>query len=305
MKRSVGEIIKYIRADGEEVILHTPPSRSVINMTGWGYIIPDTHTIKGPFQHGNTVLGYRFPERTISFDVIKPNCSRSEWFTERTNLVNKLGFQSTNPNLPTLGNLQWEYVVNGEVQQRAVDCYLSRGLAFSPDPQWWQYGILESLEFVAPDPFIYDPNQVTVTIDTFDEELILPMTFPFILGSAEATQTITYTGSWVEYPIIEIDGPTNGFYIENTTTGVHIQLDYAIPNDVTVTINLTTGNKSVSDDLGNNLIQYVTSDSDIAQFSLEPDPNVSGGTNVIYVSITDIDADTEIRINYYNRYIGI
>lgn len=300
-----GQVISYIRPDGESIILHTPPTRAVSNMTGWGYPPVNTHNIQGPFQHGSSILGYRFQERTITLDIIKPGCSRSEWFTERTNLINKLGLQTTNPNLPELGRLQWEYVENGVHKTRAVDCYLSQGLGFATDPKWWEFGILESLTFIAPDPLIYDPTSAVTTFNSFDEDLILPMTFPFILGSATQTQNVTYEGSWSEYPIIEIDGPTNGVYIENTSTGLYLQLDYAIPNGVTVTIDLTPGSKTITDNLGNNLIQYITADSNLSQFTFESAPTVSGGINVIYVAVTDIDANTEIRITYYKRYVGV
>jgi hypothetical protein len=274
-------------------------------MTGWGYAPIRTHNVTGPFQHGTSVLGYRFQPRTITLDVIKKNCTRSAWFDERSRLIDRLGLQTTNPNLPELGRLQWEYIQNDEVEIRALDCYLNRGLSYNPDPQWWQFGILESLEFIASDPIIYDPTQITVTIDTFEEELILPMTFPFILGSHTATQNVTYDGTWPEYPIIEVDGPTNGVYIENTTLDFFIQFDYFIPTGVTVTFDLTIGAKTVSDDSGNNLIQYVTAGSNLAQFVLERDPFAVGGVNTFFVALVDIDTTTEIRIKYFNRYVGI
>lgn len=299
-----GQVVKFIRADGEEIVLHTPPTRSVANMTGWGYPPTAVHTVTGPFQHGANVLGYRFQPRTIALDVIKPNCTRSAWYTERSNLIDKLGLQSTNPNLPELGRLQWNYIENDTLKRRAVDCYLSGGLSYNVDPKWWEYGILESLTFIANNPIIYDPTQATVTIGTFDTELELPMTFPFLLGAAEATQNITYEGSWAEFPIIEIDGPTNGVYIENTTTGIALRLNYYITSGVTVTFDLTEGNKTVTDSMGNNLIQYIVN-SNLAQFSLEPNPTAAGGINSIYVVVTDNDSNTEVRIKYYTRFVGV
>lgn len=300
-----GQLIKYIRADGVEINLHSPPSRAVMNMTGWGYPPVEVHTITGPFQHGATVLGYRFQPRTISLDIVKRGLSRSDWFNERSRLIDRLGLQNTNPNLPSLGRLQWEYVENDTIKTRALDCYLSRGLGYGADPQWFEWGILESLEFTASDPIIYDPVQTIITINSFEEELILPVTFPFIVGAATTTSNITYLGSWQEFPVIEVVGPTAGVYIENTATGTYIQLDYMIAAGITVTFDLTPGEKTIVDNLGNNLIVYLTNDSDLAQFVLAPDPIVSGGINPIYITLADTDANTMLRIKYYNRYVGI
>lgn len=79
----------------------------------------------------------------------------------------------------------------------------------------------------------------------------------------------------------------------------------SIGNKITVTIDLTPGSKTITDNLGNNLIQYITADSNLSQFTFESAPTVSGGINVIYVAVTDIDANTEIRITYYKRYVGV
>lgn len=297
-----GQLIKYITYTGETIQLHSPPTRAVMNMTGWGYPAVNTHNISGPFQHGTSLLGYRFQPRNITLDIVKNNCSRTEWWEERTRLIDKLGLQTTNPNLPELGRLQWEYIENDQYKQRALDCYISRGLGYDPRPTW---GILESLTFVAPDPIIYDPTQITTTIDTFNEELELPVTFPFILGARTATENVTYAGSWFEFPIIEVDGPTNGLYIENTTLDILIKLNYTVATGDTVVIDLRQGKRTVTNDNGDNLIQYVTADSNLSQFVLERDPIVTDGVNSFFVSLYDIDTTTEVRIKYYNRYVGI
>jgi hypothetical protein len=293
------QLIQYIRADGTIINLHSPPARAVMNMAGWGYPPVNIHAITGPFQHGESVLGYRFQPRTISMDVVKTGCSRSEWFDERTRLIDRLGLQTTNPNLPELGRLQWEYIQNDAYVQRAVDCYLSRGLMYEASPQWFEFGILSPLEFIASDPIIYDPNQITALIDTFTDTLVLPMTFPFLLGTGIGTITIVYTGSWITFPIIEIVGPTNGFKIVNETTNTSIELDYFVNAGITVTIDLTPNFRTVEDNLGNNLIEH-TKNSNLAEFAVE---NV--GNNVITAYVAEYTADTEIRIKYYSRYVGI
>jgi hypothetical protein len=294
-----GELIRYIRADGESINLHSPPNRAVANMTGWGYPAVTTHTVSGPFQHGESLLGYRFQPRTISLEVMKTGCSRTEYFAERSRLISLLGLQTTNPNLPELGRLQWEYIENDTYKTRAVDCYINRGLKYESDPQWFKYGILESLEFVAPDPVIYDPIEHVVTVDTFTEYLTLPMTFPFMVGAAVGTENLLYDGTWESYPIIEITGPTNGFKITNQDTGISIELDYFINVGITVTFNLLPNYRTVTDNLGNNLISKLKQ-SNLAEFSI-----VGGSTNTMLVYVSEYNADTEVVIRYYSKYVGI
>lgn len=294
-----GQLVQFIRDDGTIINLHSPPSRAVANMTGWGYPPVKVHTITGPFQHGESVLGYRFQPRTISMDIIKPNCSRSEWFTERSILIDRLGLQHTNPNLPVLGRLQWEYLENDILKQRAVDCYLNRGLEYSPDPQWWQFGILESLQFIASDPIIYDPNGASLTASTYTDSLVLPMTFPFTLGTGTYSFTTNTNGTWTTFPIITVTGPTNGFKITNETTGITIELDYFINSGITVVFDLTPGVRTVVDNLGNNLINYLKN-SNLAEFEI-----IGGEANTIVAYVAEYTASTTVTLEYYERFVGI
>lgn len=302
---SFTQLIQYIRPDGTIINLNSPPRRLARNMSGWGYPPLNIHQIAGPYQHGTSVLGYRFQPRTITLDLMFTGVSRHEWWGERTKLISRMGLQTTNPNYTELGTLRWEYVENSVIKQRDVDCYLNRGLLYSPNPQWREWGLVESLEFVAADPIIYDPTQVTVTVGPYVEQLVLPMEFPFILGVIGATESITYTGSWATFPIIEVDGPTNGVYIENSTLEYNIRMDYFIDTGVTVTFDLSLGAKTVTDNLGNNLINYVSPDSNLAQFVIEQDPFAPGGLNDFIIYLSDTDTPTEVRIKYYTRYIGI
>jgi hypothetical protein len=264
----------------------------------------NTHNISGPFQHGTSLLGYRFLPRTVSLELVDNGCSRSDYFTERTNLLTKLGIHTTNPNLPEVGTLRWEYIQDDVYTYRALDCYLNSGLLYDSDPQWHSWGIVESLEFVASDPMVYDPTEVIYTIDSFDDQLTLPMTFPFLLGTGIGTTNVTYDGSWTSYPIIEVTGPTNGFKIINETTGITIELDYFINVGITVTFDLSPGAKTVVDNLGNNLINHLRN-SNLSQFAIAPAPTAAGGLNVIKTYVAEYNTDTEIIFRFFSRYIGI
>lgn len=298
------ELVQFIRPDGQVINLNSPPTRGIRNMSGWGRPAMTTASIKSPYQHGENLLSYRLNPRTITLDLYYKGGCRTDWFNERTKLVNQLGMNATNPNNPETGILRREYLQDNVYKVRELVCYLSDGLGFDNSRQWHNFGIVEPLTFIAPDPIIYDPTLVTVTVDTFTEELILPVTFPFLLGTEVADEGIIYAGTWPTFPIIEIDGYTTGVTITNTTTNKSLKLDYFIGTGRTVTIDTTYGNKSVTDDLGNNLISYLI-DSDLNQFEIVHDPLVTNGVNSFIFQLENTNASTEIRIKYYTRYYGI
>ena len=82
-------------------------------------------------------------------------------------------------------------------------------------------------------------------------------------------------------------------------------MTYTLAAGVTVTFDLRYGYKTVTDNLGNNLIGTLTTDSDLATWHLAPDPEAPGGVNSIAVSGFYGSADSSIQILYKTRYIGI
>jgi hypothetical protein len=302
--RVANELIQFITPQGDVINLHTPPTRAVQNMTGWGRPPMNMRTITSAYQHGESVISYRLNPRTIQMTLAYPGCSRSDWFNNRGQLLNRLGNVHMEPNLPVLGTLRWEYLKDGQKVTRDLDCYLSKGLEYNNEPQWYNFGIIEDLEFIASDPIIYDPEEQTATLTIFTESLILPMAFPFVLGASYASSDITYTGTWFTYPVIEIDGPTDGVRIVNESIDAELNLDYSIATGRTVTIDTSFNEKSVTDDLDNNLIQYLVF-SDFAEFVIAPDPFVAGGVNTIKAYVYNESDDTEVRVKYYTRYYGI
>ena len=161
------------------------------------------------------------------------------------------------------------------------------------------------MEFIAPNPIIYDPTLKTAIINTWEESLIFPVTFPFVLGAHSGTASITYVGTWESFPTITITGPASGFYIENTSTGYYLQLDYNISVGETVTITLAPNNRSVENELGQDLISNISEGSGLGQFSIQTDEIVTNGINVFNVYTIGPDTPTTVVISYLNRYYGI
>lgn len=73
-----------------------------------------------------------------------------------------------------------------------------------------------------------------------------------------------------------------------------------------ITINLQYGQKTITNNFGDNLIGTATTDSDISEFALVPEPEASGGINQLQVVGSDaVLGETEIRLIWNTNYIGI
>lgn len=301
----IGELIQFIKSDGTVFDLNSPPSRGILNMSGWGKPPDERHTISGPYQHGETMVSYRLKPRPISMDIVHKYTSRSELLAGRSNLLNQMGLNNASSNAPVAGTLRWEFFENGVHKIRCLDVFLSKGLGFTPLNGWREWTVAEGLEFTAHNPVVYDPTDRTSVISTYTATLIFPVTFPFVLGTSYGTSTITYTGTWEDHPTITITGPAVGIYIENLGTGKKIRLDYTISLGETVTLVLGYNNITVTNNLNDDLLSYVSDDSDLGEFSILYDPVLTGGTNIIVVYTIGATATTTFTFTYHNRYYGI
>lgn len=123
-------------------------------------------------------------------------------------------------------------------------------------------------------------------------------------GTVIATSlSVPYAGNLPEYPVISLRGPITAPTITNTSTGDVLSFGtIALATDITYTIDLRYGYKRIYDQNGVSRLDKLTSSSNFATFSLQPDPVSSGGTNVITVTGTGTGPATQIKIVYYNRY---
>jgi hypothetical protein len=92
--------------------------------------------------------------------------------------------------------------------------------------------------------------------------------------------------------------------IQNLTAGVKLDLDYSVPDAQTVLIDLRYGYKTIL--LGaTNLLQYLSSDSDLEDFYLLPDPDATAGNNTISVAGTGANANTLVKLGWTPVKIGL
>ena len=304
-----GGFLSYITPDGRTYPFHTPHDigRWVISYSGFGTPPIEYITERGPFQHGATVRDYFLQPRVIQLFIRQAFCDRVAWWGGRADLLNEIrpNRQAT-PTGVQPGELQ---LVETDGTIRSLNVWIQEGPRFEPreSTQWDEWAFQEVLRFVAYDPVAFDPTQVVAAFAVaVAAQLVFPITFPIQFGTGDLDETlaVTYPGTWLSFPIITIVGPIETPRLDNVTTGEKIEFSINIAAGRTVTIDLTEGNKTVVDDLGNNLIGGVTPDSDLGTFHLAPDPEAPLGVNTLRLRGTNPAGPTAVSLAYFERYFG-
>lgn len=291
--------------DGENLHLHVPPHKQVFSIRGLGMSDRDIASTRGPFQHGETVLSQKIVSRDIALSLAHDGCNRSGWWGNRGTYIDYLRENRSAIYAPDPHILTFTYRENGVYKKRALDLFLTGGmeLPMNNTDRWEQTLISEELTFVAHDPFPYDPELQTVSITSFDDELVLPMTFPFILGGYSGTTTVTYTGTWEAYPTIRVYGPASYFSIVNETIDKRIDYEGEVAAGDVITFDLRFDYKTVTDACGNDRGGFVS--GDLGTFLFQCAPLATGGSNIINVYMETHDpVSTQIDFEYFIRYRG-
>jgi hypothetical protein len=294
VNRNIVEWLTYITPDNQELRLVEP--WYVLSVDGLGMPPIEYVTQRGPFQHGETVKEMWLRPRVIQLGVRRNACSRAEYQTLRYSMLDSLRPNRTSPVSP--GKLR-KYLADGTVREWFV--YLTEGPSFpSGDLKSWdQWSIQDTIRFTAYDPVARDPVQKSAVFASSGTVGAFPITFPLQIAAFGTSAPIPYSGTWDSFPLITINGPATGVVIRNVTTGELLSFSYTVPSARVVTITLDYGNKSVKLDDGTNLIGYMSSDSDVGSFHLEPGPN----TFQVYASGTS--AISSVILQWYDRYIGV
>lgn len=277
--------------------------------TGTGMPSIEYITQRGPYQHGETVLDYRLKPRTIQLQHRRNACDRYSYWETRADMLNLM-----RPNYHLVDNFGpgrlRKVLPDGSI--RDIYVLFDSGLPFSSSAsEWDEFSVEEQIRWIAHDPIFFDP--VTSSVEWTLAGLnhwILPWTFPseFLFGGGILSEVVnvTYAGTWLTYPEIVFIGPMNLPRVENLTTNQKIDLNYNIPAGTTITVDLSYGNKTVTDNFGNNLFGVLTSDSDLANFHIAPHPEATGGVNQLRTIASNLTIDSSGIYVYWNtKYIGI
>lgn len=287
LRKPLREKIQYITPDGIKYTLHDPPNKGVYNLTGVGVPAPNYRDVSGPFQHGARVLSGTLEPRTLSFSFMHNGNTRSTLWDHRDTFADVFRSNRTSDsslysstNLPEPGQLRFYYLQNNVLKVRDIDVYLTSDITYKDSNEI--FAVQEDLVFTAFNPIFYDPTPVTVVLD-------------------EGLNLITYTGTWEEYPTITVDGVVEDFSILNTDTGYYLDLQYTSGAGEIITFDLSYGLKDVYNNADDPLLSYLTLSSNLINFSLQPDPVVTDGENLLQVAY---DSGTPtITLTYYNRYL--
>lgn len=316
------ERILYLRPDtaGEKrYILHSPPSRVILSEEGFGVPPLEYITDRAPFQHGDNVRSFHLNPRVIQLVTLQNFRNREEYWNGRAQLVEMLRPNAlqpgTNPNFfipndiisalaPSRQGKLLCYLGNGK--KRQLDVLLESGPGFAPPQGGWRaWSFTEVLRFVAHDPTWYDPTSKGVGLtNTEPSQLIFPVTFPVTFSTSSASGTVTYLGDWRSLPILVAWGAITAPSFTNLATGKKVGITTTIPADYAVVFDLQ--NKRVVRSDGLNLLGFLTDDSDLTEFAIEPDPIASGGVNPIVLEGTAFNPFAgPPLVQYYDRYLGI
>jgi len=211
---------------------------------------------------------------------------------------------------------------------RALDVNLDGELLFSDR--------VEKIEnvsgvFKSSDPRLYHPTLITEVFDLAGSSgsnlgWAIPWPIPWGIGTdiLNLVKVIEYADlsrlGAPEYPVIRIIGPIDNPVIANETTGEIIDLSDGTGISLAdssewVEVDLADfprrESKTIRNQDGESVDQYLTTDSDLATFHIAPagEKLSSGayctGENTIRISGTGVDSTTQVSLKYYDRYRAV
>lgn len=281
----------FIRADTTVFNLEMGKQRFIMSEEGTGMPEIEYITQRGPFQHGETHLDYFLRPRVIQFQIRCWTSCFTEYWKERTRYLDALR--------PNLG----EGTLRARLQdgtRRDIKAYIQQGPDFEKASErgWDEWSFTTTIRFICNDPTWFDPAIKTLTQDSFGG-LVFPITFPITFDENIYQANVTYAGTWPSAPTITLTGPMSSVIITNVTTGKVIQFSHSIDVGETVTITLQYDNVSAGNNLGENLMPYLTAASNLTDFFIEP------GVNTIKINALGTGAASQVQLSWYERYIGL
>lgn len=294
------ETLSFETADGLSLILSNQVF--VYETFPGNFGAPPTNFItrSGYKQDGSTEISFTLQPRDFDIDFWRaPACSRDEYWSNRAALL-----EIFRPNR----NGQLTFSVNRQDgTQRSLKVRATPGPSFQSQ-RTNDFNVRETLSFIAFDPVWYDPSDnISTLAPSVSSDLVFPITFPIVFGPSGVlfTTSITYTGTWKSYPTLTLTGPYTSATISNVTTGVSIFLTVPILAGESRVLDLTPGSQSLVDGNGDDAFGDLGPTSNLVDFNLRPDPEVSGGIQTVEAVFYGGSGASVFSINYHNRYIGI
>ena len=131
------------------------------------------------------------------------------------------------------------------------------------------------------------------------------------MGLASGNHSVTLSGNWEEWPVIEVTGQVVNLVLTTTLTTAYRTETYVISfnghtilNGDTYTIDLRPGRKTVVDQNGVNRLATMA-DASWVGFRLWPAPFKAGGVNTIGYTRTSNGVNAQVRYKFYHRYLHL
>ena len=255
---------------------------------------------QGALQHGSTDKGFLLNPRTIRIGLAVVAASLEEFYERREELITLF---SPSESLVLR-------ITRDDGAIRDIDFVFDSDLSMPITADAWT-NQTSVVVLKAGNPAFYDPaGEATSFVLGGGSDLgEVPMAVPMKVGASEIDSSveIQYSGNWHEFPVIRIVGQITDPVITNNTTGEVLDFTgYNIGTSDEIVIDLRYGRKTVVKNGTTNVIDKLTSSSDLATFHLEA--RRSGETyrsNSIAVTGSGVNPATRIEISYYNRYRGV
>lgn len=168
---------------------------------------------------------------------------------------------------------------------------------------------VDVMTLTAYNPTFYDFDSVTaVGQDVLPEQLHFPLWFDdghiyFESAGFFDTFLIQYDGTYRTRPVMVATGPLNFLIVTHVETRRFIRINFPLLVGQSIIIDLDAG--TIKTNWNMDLKGYLDPLSDMQNFYLWPNPQVSGGLNTILVDMSGIAIDTDFQLTYRRRYIGL
>jgi len=267
----------------------------VVSMTGVGIGPVSRLESKGAQQNGSTDVGYLLENRLLNIEMFINGVSKIATEGHRDTLAAILRPRNT--------PVKWKVTRNdGAIRQ--IDGYLV-GMADMPAIRGQSFGGGQTVivQLKCNNPSWYDPELQNIPFFIAPggiEGWQFPLLFPWNQEAGniiDQTITVDYAGSAPTYPEIVLTGPGDDPVIRNLDTGEVLEFEGTIPSGDAWTVTITEDSADVTNEAGDSVLEYLTEDSDLGTFHLEP------GSNDIQVQIlTGATVETSASLRYYKRY---
>lgn len=264
-------------------ILQTP-------ITGLDFPEIRTNYYSRPGQDGGSVSSMFYDKRTITLTGIVYASDPATYENSRKALAAACAITKDSNGYPTPTRISFTTLANTSL---FFDAYINRPIYDYKDPNYSTFMVTMTV----PNSFLLGASQVVSSAITraTGGGFILPVILPITSSAGTGGSTIvTNAGTAATYPTITLTGPLTNPYIQNSTVGKFMQLNYTIPSGQSVVIDMY--NKTITLN-GSSLLSSKTAGSD--WWSILP------GANTITLT-TGSTADTgNAVVAFYSSYLGV